>query len=222
MLEMQQAAAEQGRARRPGVAPKIRKVLLLEEVAIGPQLKSVLDDFKARHAAGAPIGNGLNLIDYRRWSHVLDLIPDGSDLLDIGVGLGQFVNAAMLSGRFQRVRGADYRPHSGLQFLTDFELLRADLTRAPDLSAQIVTCMEVIEHIKTPGFDAAVDNLKKMTNERLLVTVPYAEHPLPSYHHQRFTVDRLDALFPGGEITLMAEGRTIRWALVDWRKEVQT
>ncbi len=157
------------------------------------------------------------MADYQRWSIVLRRL-NGGDLLDIGIGLGQFPDAAVRSRKFTRVRGADRKPHSEYRNLIGFEFVTYDLTTDPgDLAADVVTCMECIEHIPSPGFDDAVANLKRITRKRLIVTVPFEEpEPLPHYHFQRFDMTRLEKLFPGARIDVLQwEGTP--WALVDWR-----
>lgn len=158
--------------------------------------------------------------DYCRWSLVLRKLDAGNDVLDIGIGRGQFADAVMLTKQFARVRGADRRKHSKYRNDTGFDYVEYDLTTAPrdSLQAQIVTCLECIEHIPDPAFASAVRHLQALARERLIVTVPFEEpEPLPSMHRQRFTRERLEGLFPGGEICLLSKGATVRWALIDWR-----
>ena len=159
--------------------------------------------------------------DYKRWSIVLEKSEGHRDILDIGIGRGQFPDICKFSGKFDRVVGADFRPHSMLRNDSDFEYAAYNLTiPAPKhMKTDLVTCLECIEHIKDPGFDKAVENLKDVALNRLIVTVPFMEPlPLPHYHHQRFTAERLASLFPGSEITMFAIGRNIRWVMADWRK----
>lgn len=111
--------------------------------------------------------------DYLRWSLVLSEIANARDLLDIGIGRGQFPDAAKNAG-LVRVRGADRKRHSQLSINADWDYVEYDLTAEPprDLKSDVVTCMECIEHIKDPGFAAAVENLKALALKRLIVTVP--------------------------------------------------
>lgn len=96
--------------------------------------------------------------DYQRWSLVLSMLRDGDDLLDIGIGRGQFPDAAVSTNMFGRVRGADRKQHSLYRNDNQFEYVEYDLTTPPpaELRAQVVTCLECIEHIADPAFDAAV------------------------------------------------------------------
>lgn len=158
--------------------------------------------------------------DYARWSFVAGMVAGCDDLLDVGIGMGQFPDAMNYCG-IARIRGVDYRKHSLLTNETGFEFVIHDITDPPqpDLQAQVVTCMECIEHIPDPQFSAAVAHLKAMARERLIVTVPFEEPiPLPSFHHQRFDQKRLSELFPGSDLILLAKAEKVRWALVDWRR----
>jgi len=189
-----------------------QQVIDLASIKLDAAVYDTLTEYKA---AGTP-DNGLRLNDYRRWSVVLSML-DGGDLLDIGIGMGQFPTAAMKSKRFSRVVGADVRPHTSLRNTENFELIKYDLTKAPgELSADIVTCMECIEHIDDRFFQAAVDNLIAMARKRLIVTVPFEEPlPLSTYHKQRFDEPRLKSLFPGCQLRFLKLENRVQWALVD-------
>lgn len=186
------------------------KSVNLDDVSLDPVVKETLEAYRGD---GTP-KNGLRVGDYKRWSYVLGLVKGGGELLDIGIGMGQFADAAMRSKRFSKVSAADRRPHSGLRNLSGFDYVTCDLTKAPwDLSADVVTCMECLEHIASPGFERAVASLKAITRLQLIVTVPFEEpEPLPSYHVQRFDRDRLEMLFPGSTIVTLGG-----WAVVDWK-----
>lgn len=182
------------------------------------QLHPAVAETLAAYSDGLTPQNGLRKADYLRWSVVLERL-DGGDLLDIGVGMGQFPDAAVRSGMFRRVRGCDRKKHSGYRNLLGYEFVAYDLTTDPgELSAEIVTCLECIEHIPDGPFEIAVSNLKRMARSRLVVTVPFEERePLPSYHHQRFDMGRLKTLFPTGTIEVLRKESSSAWALVDIR-----
>lgn len=194
------------------------KAVALESTKLIEPVKFVFERYRTMAEKGEIPIKAVRVPDYRRWSYILSLIEKKYEcLMDIGIGHGQFIESASRSGMFGRIKGADIRRYSGpLEHL--FEFVSYDLTTAPDrnLRSPIVTCMECIEHIPDPLFDQAVANLKVLATQRLIVTVPYSERePLPKFHHQRFTVRRLVSLFPNSEITLLAYGSSIPWALVD-------
>ena len=140
-----------------------------------------------------------------------------NSILDIGPGFGQFVNACSRSGWFRSATAADIREASGLikepgvNYVTlDIRSLKVDAT----LQAEVVTCLEVIEHLTNAGLALAIMNLRKLALRRIIVTVPYYEETRPKFHLQSFTLSRLRTLFPEGDITLIAEKRSILWAMV--------
>jgi hypothetical protein len=197
----------------------VLRTVVLESLKIGDAVRPVYERFLAEVEANGLPKNTVRAADYRRWTYILDVLGRHDELSDIGIGHGQFVQAARNSGKFGRIKGADIRRYEGIEKVNGFDFIQYDLTTQPptDLRSGVVTCMECIEHIAGPDFDTAVANLKRLARARLIVTVPYAEkEPLPSYHFQRFTVRRLLDLFPGGEVTLLANGPAISWAMVDW------
>lgn len=190
----------------------------LPSVKLHPAAFEVLTEFKA---AGVP-QNGLRASDYRRWTVALSAIEDGGELIDVGIGIGQFPAIALRSGKFEQVTGADMRPHSALQKVDGYHFEAYNLCNHPGvLSADVVTCMECIEHIASPDFEKAVEHLKMMTRRQLIVTVPFEEElPLPPYHKQRFDTARMQQLFPGCSLTYLAIEGKKQWVMADWRPQV--
>lgn len=189
-------------------------LVMLDEIEISQPVAKVVD-LRSDEATDSSID------DYKRWTVVLEKIQGHRELLDIGIGRGQFPDVCKFTGDFDRVIGADFRAHSKLRNDSNFEYVTYDLTIPPPehLKAELVTCLECIEHVRSPAFDKAVHNLKEIAKNRLIVTVPFMEkEPIPRYHYQRFTAERLQSLFPDSEITMFAIGRSIRWAMADWRK----
>ena len=125
-----------------------------------------------------------------------------SCILDIGCGTG-----AMLDDLkpFGAVIGADFSPEA-LQFCVTrgapADLARADVRRLPfaDASFDVVTAMDIIEHIDDDK--AASSEIFRVLKPggRLLVTVPafpslWSEHDEALHHFRRYTKPRLKDLF---------------------------
>ena len=123
-------------------------------------------------------------------------------ILDIGCGTG-----AMLDDLkpFGEVIGADFSPEA-LQFCVtrgaSAGLARADVRRLPfaDESFDVVTAMDIIEHIDDDK--AASSEIFRVLKPggRLLVTVPafpslWSEHDEALHHFRRYTAPRLKDLF---------------------------
>ncbi len=140
--------------------------------------------------------------------------------MDIGIGSGAFVNAVYSTGMMSRVAGMDRNRRSDFHQIHEWQFWEHRLQEPirDEFKADVVTCMECIEHIPDPDFSRAVENLKALANKRLIVTVPFMEYPLAKFHSQRFDLERLHLLFPGATLTLLAKSKTLPWVLVDWKK----
>ena len=123
-------------------------------------------------------------------------------ILDIGCGTG-----AMLDDLkpFGDVVGADFSPEA-LQFCVTrgapAELARADVRRLPfaDSSFDVVTAMDIIEHIDDDKAAASEIFRVLKPGGRLLVTVPafsslWSEHDEALHHFRRYTTPHLKDLF---------------------------
>lgn len=192
-------------------------VVPLEKIMIRGIIADMLASYTQAVEAGKIPKNALHKRDYKRWVLILDKMGKGDTFLDIGIGMGQLVNSAKRSGHFKTVLGADKRPHSGLLNLDGFELVEIDLVQEvdPKFQSDVVTCLEVLEHLTNTGLQAAIKNLYALARKKLIITVPYNETPLPHFHKQSFTITKLENLFPDGKITLIAEGLHNRWAMVE-------
>jgi len=123
-------------------------------------------------------------------------------ILDIGCGTGAMLDEL---APFGHVVGADFSPEA-LQFCVTrgvgADLARADVRRLPfaDASFDIVTAMDIVEHIDDDKA-AACEILRVLKpGGRLLVTVPafdslWSEHDEALHHHRRYTVPHLKDLF---------------------------
>lgn len=191
-----------------------------EEIELHPDVYWAIRTYRKLAEDGRVGANHTRVHDYRRWSHVYEMLPEKVSILDIGIGAGQFVNACARSQRFGRIVGMDYTQTTGLQHLSKhWEFVKRSLTAAvsPGMRSEYVTCMECIEHISDPDFEVAVENLKFLATRKLIVTVPFEEpEPLPHFHKQRFDMDRLLRLFPSSRVTLLTYRGKAMWAVVEW------
>ncbi|MDX6438025.1 MAG: hypothetical protein QOF45_608 [Gaiellaceae bacterium] len=109
---------------------------------------------------------------HRRWEIARDLIPDGSTVLDVGCGSGQFL--AVLKERRPNciVQGVDASPRAVEMAQSegmDASVLDLETTDIPG-SFDYVTCLEVIEHIAHA--EAALHRLMNATGKQAIVSVP--------------------------------------------------
>jgi SAM-dependent methyltransferase len=156
--------------------------------------------------------------DWARISFVLGALRPGGSILDVGVGAGQFVNALALSGRFDRVVGTDPTLF-GKYFEMDETIERhshgvEDLPYGDD-AFDVVTCMEVLEHLPGEIFEPALAELRRVCRGQLIMTVPF-EEPEPIYegHRRRFETDDVLTLFPEANRILLDRG-ALAWALLE-------
>jgi SAM-dependent methyltransferase len=97
-----------------------------------------------------------------------------SRVLDVGVGEGIAMERVRPDGAF--VAGVEYREDklaSATKRLPRFAGVVGDAGMLPvaDSSADLVTCIEVLEHLVRP--DAAVSELARVASDRCVVSVPW-------------------------------------------------
>lgn len=182
-------------------------------------VSSARDQFQDAHPGE---GHGFpSKFDYRRYALAYERVPDGASVLDVGVGSGQLVNALAIGGRCERVCGMDVRWHTKLtRFHDGYELQKGSVDRMDgfaDGEFDTVICMEVLEHLEPDVLDAALRELRRVSSDLLLMTVPYNEPlPLPSFHKTRFGDDEVRRYFPEAKLSLLRKPR-VDWALVEER-----
>lgn len=131
-------------------------------------------------------------------------------VLDVGSGLGEFVNLLSLGQRHGRITSVDLRDYD-LWFDATGRLQRVyrDLFALDPAAhaSEVVTCFEVIEHLPPQRVADAVRVLRSLAQRKLYVSVPFME-PLPLYrgHHTRFDAENLRALFPDARFTVFSKG----------------
>jgi len=157
---------------------------------------------------------------WRRIEYVSSLLPEAKIVLDIGIHSGAFLNLLITLNRFQRILGIDIRRHPNLTMLFDsqlYQIMSASVTNLPfaDKSIDVVTCMEVLEHLDKQSFLAALHELRRVVNRLLVITVPYNEpEPLYRGHKLKFTDSDLLAYFPHGEFILLKKSTGIDWIAI--------
>lgn len=193
-------------------------VILIDNSKMNETLFSTLAYF--REALDGKDKQLLRRTDYLRWSYVFDLLPKKTSILDVGVGAGQFVHALATSDhKFTSIRGLDVAKHT--KFFTDskgIDMMYASVGDIPldDNSVDIVTCMEVLEHLDDELMLQGIEELRRVANKRMIVTVPYCEkEPLPKFHKQRYNLTRIKELFPTAEITFFSLNNSMAWVLID-------
>ncbi len=191
----------------------------LASVKISPHTAMIKEKYIERFGVDKGRLGGYHETDWRRIEYISSLLPEAKSVLDVGIGSAAFLNLLISLNRFQRILGIDIKRHPRFTILFGselYEIMYASVTNLPlaDKCIDVVTCMEVLEHIDKQSFLAALHELRRVSHF-LLVTVPYNEpEPLPSYHKQRFTDSDLLTYFPHGEFILLKKGTGNAWMAI--------
>jgi 2-polyprenyl-3-methyl-5-hydroxy-6-metoxy-1,4-benzoquinol methylase len=182
---------------------------------------SVRADYEAKFGeiSGRPAG-WYSPDDWHRVSYVADLLRPGGDSLDVGVGAGQFLNVLARSGKFRSVVGVDktkYKKYTELE--PNISTLRGNIAdlQFEDNSFDVVTCMEVLEHIPSEVFLTGLAELRRVCRGQLIISVPYRERePISKFHVRRFEAADILELFPDASYTLLERPR-MPWIMMEER-----
>lgn len=132
-----------------------------------------------------------------------------SNVLDIGSGLGEFVNLFSSTNPNVPIASVDVKDYSLWFDRTGRveRIYKSIFDLGPDEVRDVVTCFEVIEHLPPEKLVEAVEKLRSLARRKLFVSVPFME-PLPLYkgHFTRFDDTNLLSLFPDAKFTIFGKG----------------
>jgi SAM-dependent methyltransferase len=135
--------------------------------------------------------------------HLVSLVRKLSpaSVLDVGCGDGRFLHEAGKILDKRTLLGIDYSDRAiGLARIfnpeIDFRQLNI-LEDSKDIKADVVTLIEVLEHIPPDRVDSFVSAISECVMEGgyLLVTVPHNNRPVEKKHFQHFSVEAIHGLF---------------------------
>ena len=182
---------------------------------------SVRADYEARFGEPpAEPGGWYRRDDWPRVSYVADVLRPGGDLLDVGVGAGQFLNMLARSGKFRSIVGIDkVRFGKYIELEPNMSRLQGDIANLQfeDDSFDVVTCMEVLEHVPNEVFVAGLAELRRVCRGQLIMSLPFCEQePISKYHLRRFEAADILELFPHAGYTLLDRPR-MPWMIMEER-----
>ncbi|MEM4218087.1 MAG: class I SAM-dependent methyltransferase [Candidatus Methanomethylicaceae archaeon] len=111
--------------------------------------------------------------EQERIHSTIELIPsDVRTILDVGCGNGAFLNS--LPDGYQTI-GLDLSQEA-LKYVKA-EAIRGNIAALPFKSASfdLITCLEVLEHLPSDGFNEALRELQRVSRKYIIVSVPNDE-----------------------------------------------
>lgn len=121
-------------------------------------------------------------------------------LLDVGCGDGRLVKELSFEFTNKLIKGVDYSEKAiriAKALNPNLNFVCADITSQQVMEADIVTLIEVFEHIPPDISESFVEGIYNQlkTNGILLLTVPHSNKPLEYKHYRHFSIDSLTACF---------------------------
>jgi SAM-dependent methyltransferase len=182
---------------------------------------SVRADYEAKFGEPPPEPGGwFHPDDWHRVSYVAEVLRPGGDLLDVGAGAGQFLNMLARSGKYRSVVGIDkarFKKYTELE--PNMSKLDGDIANLQfeDDSFDVVTCMEVLEHIPPEVLVAGLAELRRVCRGQLIMSLPFCEsEPLSRTHLRRFEAADILEMFPNASYTLLDRPR-MPWMIMEER-----
>jgi SAM-dependent methyltransferase len=158
--------------------------------------------------------------DWLRTSFVLGVARPGTNALDVGAGAGQFANMLAASGKFESVTALDrIRFEKYSEFHPALSRREGNIAALPfaDDEFDVVTCMEVLEHVPDDVLEPGLAELRRVCRGQLIMSVPFEEaEPLSKGHMRRFESSDVRAMFPNAKFTLL-ERRRVPWLIIEER-----
>ena len=203
----------------PRALPGFRSVVALDSIEVDPHTKTIHDLYVERFGEWpADRGGWYSRDDWARIAFVLGAIGHHGRFLDVGLGAGQFINVVARAHRFDEVHGVDrMRFEKYVEFDDRIERHQRSIVDLPfpDDHFDVVTCMEVLEHLPADAYEAGLAELRRVSGGQLLMSVPFEERePIFHGHERRYELD--DLLRDFRDADLVALGRPVNpWALLE-------
>ncbi len=162
-----------------------------------------------------------NPAEMERFDRVIDLIPkDAATLLDVGCGPGVFLYHL---GKHRDIEAmgieiSDNKISYAKEYLhVHVQKGSAGHLEFPDKSFDVVTALEVIEHLPFGTYEDALGEMARVAKKHIIISVPFEEERVfmtcpycgtrfnPSYHLRSFAEETMKGLFQGFMIEHIAK-----------------
>ena len=177
-------------------------------------LSNVAKDLKSEYESRFGKDSVAKKIPFSNWQRAdicSQLIASDSptSVLDIGSGLGEFVNIFSSTNPTVPIASVDVKDYALWFDRTGRveRIYKSIFDLGSDEVRDVVTCFEVIEHLPPERLDEAIRTLRSLAKRKLFVSVPFMEPlPLSKGHHSRFEDRDLLKLFPDAKFTIFSKG----------------
>ena len=141
---------------------------------VGPRL-TAMKSFEELYYE-APSFWAAGAVNTQRFDELVELIPASADtLLDVGCGNGAWGHFLMEARPGLTVHGVD-RSEVALSRVTfNKQIASIDSLPFQDRSFDIVSCLQVIEHLHAPIAETALDEIARVARKSVIIEVPYDE-----------------------------------------------
>lgn len=153
-----------------------------------------------------------------RIEKTISMIPESVvNLLDVGTGNAAFLSVLEEKQSLLHLEGLEYSESGIRNKICKAIVRRGSADRIPNdiFTFDIVTCLEVLEHLPQPVYVKALQELQRVSGKYLLVSVPYQENRVnvtcpkcnckfnPNTHVRSFYKKDMQALFTDFELTYL-------------------
>ena len=157
--------------------------------------------------------------NWKRAGLCCQMVPTSLAVMDVGSGLGEFVNLFAVVNENTPIASVDIKDYSLWFDLTGrVERINKSIFELSQKEASdVVTCFEVIEHLPSERLAEAVRILRSLAKTKLFVSIPFMESlPLYKGHFTRFDPELLGSLFPDARFTIFGKGGRSATKVMAW------
>jgi ubiquinone/menaquinone biosynthesis C-methylase UbiE len=176
---------------------------------LSPAAEELKEAYNRRHGAST-VERRIHMHSWKRADICCHHIKKCASLIDIGSGLGEFVNLYAGMNPDCRVASVD---------IADFDLwfdqpgrierVYSDMLDLGDeYIRDVVTCFQVLEHLRPELVPAALEKLHFLAKKKLYVSVPFKEpEPIFRGHYSRFETEDIIRMFPTAKYTMLEKNK---------------